>query len=160
MSRFNQPLGGNEMPRFGGPQTFMRLPAQSSAEGLDVAVLGIPMDIGSSWRPGTRFGPKQIREQSAMIRPYNLQTGAAPFERLQVADVGDIAINTFSLESSLRIISDYYDALLMQSAIPVALGGDHAMTLPILRAMARKHGPVALVHVDAQTAWACGAHSH
>ncbi|MGH1577061.1 agmatinase [Planktotalea sp.] len=145
----NQPLGGNELARFSGPQTFMRLPAQDGPEGLDVAILGIPMDIGTSWRSGTRFGPKQIREQSAMIRPYNLQTGAAPFDSLNVGDIGDVPINTFSLSDSLLIITEYYDELLKSNAIPVALGGDHSLTLPILRSMAKKHGPVALIHVDA-----------
>ncbi len=145
----NQPLGGNELARFSGPQTFMRLPAQDGPDGLDVAILGIPMDIGTSWRSGTRFGPKQIREQSAMIRPYNLQTGAAPFDSLNVGDIGDVPINTFSLSDSLRIITEYYDELLKSTAIPVALGGDHSLTLPILRSVAKKHGPVALIHVDA-----------
>jgi guanidinobutyrase len=127
----------------------MRLPAHEGPDGLDVAVLGIPMDIGTSWRSGTRFGPKQIREQSAMIRPYNLQTGAAPFDSLNVGDIGDVPINTFSLSDSLRIITKYYDALLKSSVIPIALGGDHSLTLPILRSIAKKHGPVALIHVDA-----------
>mgnify|MGYP001134451827 FL=1 len=145
----NQPLGGNELARFSGLQTFMRLPAQEGPEGLDVSILGIPMDIGTSWRSGTRFGPKQIREQSAMIRPYNLQTGAAPFDSLNVGDIGDVPINTFSLEKSLSIITNYYDELLKFQTIPVALGGDHSLTLPILRSVAKKHGPVALVHVDA-----------
>lgn len=145
----NQPLGGNELARFSGPQTFMRLPAQEGPEGLDVSILGIPMDIGTSWRSGTRFGPKQIREQSAMIRPYNLQTGAAPFDSLNVGDIGDVPINTFSLEKSLCIITKYYDELLKFQSIPIALGGDHSLTLPILRSVAKKHGPVALVHVDA-----------
>lgn len=145
----NQPLGGNELARFSGPQTFMRLPAQEGPEGLDVSILGIPMDIGTSWRSGTRFGPKQIREQSAMIRPYNLQTGAAPFDSLNVGDIGDVPINTFSLEKSLSIITHYYEELLKFQTIPVALGGDHSLTLPILRSVAKKHGPVALVHVDA-----------
>jgi guanidinobutyrase len=145
----NQPLGGNELARFSGPQTFMRLPAHEGPMGLDVAILGIPMDIGTSWRSGTRFGPKQIREQSAMIRPYNLQTGAAPFDSLNLGDIGDVPINTFSLEKSLSIITAYYDDLLRSNVIPVALGGDHSMTLPILRSIAKKLGPVALVHVDA-----------
>lgn len=149
MTRKNQPISGNDLARFSGPQTFMRLPSASDASGLDVAVLGIPMDIGTSWRSGTRFGPKQIREQSAMIRPYNLQTGAAPFDSLQVADIGDIAINTFSLSGSLRIISEAYEIILTHDVTPVALGGDHSLTLPILRAVAARHGPVALVHVDA-----------
>ncbi|MEL6889270.1 MAG: arginase family protein, partial [Pseudomonadota bacterium] len=92
----NQPISGNDLARFSGPGTFMRLPAASDLSALDVAVLGVPMDIGTSWRSGTRFGPKQVRNESAMIRPYNIQTGAAPFDSLQVADIGDLAINTFS----------------------------------------------------------------
>lgn len=149
MSEKNQPLGGNEMARFSGPGTFMRLPSVNDLKGLDVAVLGIPMDIGTSWRSGTRFGPKQIRAESAMLRPYNLATGAAPFDSLQIADIGDLAINTFSLSNSLSIIKESYDAILMSDAMPVAMGGDHSITLPILRAIAKRHGPVALVHIDA-----------
>lgn len=149
MNTRNQPISGNELARFSGPGTFMRLPSANDLKGLDVAVLGIPMDIGTSWRSGTRFGPKQVRSESAMLRPYNLATGAAPFDSMQVADIGDLAINTFSLSDSLRIISDSYDSILNYDAIPLAIGGDHSITLPILRAMARRHGPLALVHVDA-----------
>jgi guanidinobutyrase len=149
MTDYNQPLGGNEMPRFGGPGTFMRLPAADTADGLDVAVLGVPMDIGASWRSGTRFGPKQIRAESAMIRPYNIQTGAAPFERLQVADIGDVPLNTFDLADSIRIIEAFVTDVLSRGAMPLTLGGDHTLTLPILRAITKHHGPVALVHVDA-----------
>jgi guanidinobutyrase len=149
MTEYNQPLGGNELARFSGPNTFMRLPEAQSAADLDVAVLGTPMDIGASWRSGTRFGPKQIRAESAMIRPYNMATGAAPFDRMQGADLGDLPINTFSLSDSLRIIRESYEAILTHDVIPVAMGGDHSITLPILRAIAKKHGPVALVHVDA-----------
>ncbi|KHA52577.1 agmatinase [Sulfitobacter geojensis] len=149
MSEKNQPISGNDLARFSGPNTFMRLPAVNDLKGLDVAVLGIPLDIGTSWRSGTRFGPKEVRAQSAMLRPYNLGTGAAPFDSLQVADIGDLAINTFSLSDSLRIIEESYDSILMSDAMPLAIGGDHSITLPVLRAMAKRHGPVALVHVDA-----------
>ncbi|MGB0440189.1 MAG: agmatinase [Paracoccaceae bacterium] len=145
----NQPISGNDLARFAGPGTFMRLPTAQSAADLDVALLGIPMDIGTSWRSGTRFGPKEVRSESAMIRPYNIQTGAAPFDSLQVADIGDIAINTFSLKDSLSIIQKSYDDILTHDVIPAAIGGDHSMTLPILRAIAPKHGPVALIQVDA-----------
>lgn len=146
---FNQPLGGNEMPRFGGPVTFMRLPAATSAEGLDVAFTGIPMDIGTSNRPGTRLGPRQIRDESRMLRPYNMATGAAPFDHLQCADIGDVAINTFDLKKSVDIITAAYDGILSQGAVPLTMGGDHTLTWPILRAIRKKHGPVALIHVDA-----------
>ncbi len=143
------PISGNDLARFSGLQTFMRLPEASSAEGLNVGFIGVPMDIGTSWRSGTRMGPKQLREQSAMIRPYNIQTGAAPFDALHCADLGDVPINTFSLSDSIRLITKTYDAHLKHDFTPMGLGGDHTMTLPILRSIAKKHGPVALVHVDA-----------
>ena len=149
MNKKNQPISGNDLARFSGPNTFMRLPSVTDLKGLDVAVLGIPLDVGTSWRSGTRFGPKQVRAESAMLRPYNLATGAVPFDSLQVADIGDLAINTFSLSESLRIIAESYDAILNYDAMPLAIGGDHSITLPILRAMAKRHGPVALIHVDA-----------
>ncbi|HUF86597.1 MAG TPA: agmatinase [Thermohalobaculum sp.] len=149
MARFNQPLGGNEMPRFGGPATMMRLPAQPTAEGLDVCFVGVPMDIGVSNRPGTRFGPRQIRAESCMVRPYNMATGAAPFDSLQVADIGDVAINTFNLLDTVRIIEEAYDGILAHGCRPLSLGGDHTIPLPILRAMNKLHGPVGLIQVDA-----------
>lgn len=149
MSAFNQPLGGNDMIRTGGPATFMRLPAQEGAEGLDACFVGIPMDIGTSNRPGTRLGPRQIRDESRMLRPFNMATGAAPFDRMQVADIGDVPINTFDLKKSVDIITDYFDNVLRHDVIPLTLGGDHTLTWPILRAMRNRHGPVALVHVDA-----------
>ena len=149
MSAFNQPLGGNDMIRTGGPATFMRLPAQEGAEGLDACFVGIPMDIGTSNRPGTRLGPRQIRDESRMLRPFNMATGAAPFDCMQVADIGDVPINTFDLKKSVDIITDYYDNLLRHDVIPLTLGGDHTLTWPILRAMRNRYGPVALVHVDA-----------
>ena len=112
MPEFNQPLGGNEMPRFAGPATMMRLPAKATAEGLDACFVGVPMDIGTSNRSGARFGPRAIRAESCMIRPYNMATRAAPFESLQVADIGDVAINTFNMVETIRIIEDAYDAIL------------------------------------------------
>lgn len=145
----NQPLGGNEMPRFGGPGTFMRLPSAATAEGLDAAFIGIPMDIGASQRSGTRLGPRQIRAESTLMRPYNMWTRAAPFEGLQVADIGDVPINTFDLKDSVRRIETFYDEVLTHEAIPLTMGGDHTLTYPILRSIAKKHGPVALIHVDA-----------
>jgi guanidinobutyrase len=148
-SDFNQPLGGNDMPRFAGPTTMMRLPSAKTARGLDACFVGVPMDIGTSNRSGTRHGPRQIRAESCMLRPYNMATGAAPFDSLQVADIGDVAINTFDLKKSVKLIEKAYDRILAQDCVPLTLGGDHTLTLPILRAMARKHGPVAMVHVDA-----------
>jgi guanidinobutyrase len=146
---FNQPLGGNQMPRFGGISTMLRLPLATLADRLDAAFIGIPLDIGTSNRAGARFGPRQIRAESALIRPYNMATRAAPFDGLQVADLGDVPINTYSLEKSLAIIEEFYDRLLATGCIPLTLGGDHTIALPVLRSVARQHGPVALVHVDA-----------
>ncbi len=147
---FNQPLSGNDMPRCGGIVTMMRLPFQSDAAGLDAAFVGIPFDIGTSNRPGTRLGPRQIRDESRMLRPYNVATFAAPFESLQVADIGDVPINTFNLLKSMDIIERFYtDTILAHGCTPLTLGGDHTIVLPILRAMAKKHGPVGLVHIDA-----------
>jgi guanidinobutyrase len=149
MTRFNQPLGGNDMPRFGGPATMMRLPSATSAKGLDVAFIGVPMDHGTSNRPGTRLGPRQIRDESRMLRPYNMATGAAPFDHLQVADLGDVPINTFDLKKTVDIITAHYHGVLSHGVIPLTLGGDHTLTWPILRAIKERHGPVALIHIDA-----------
>jgi len=149
MAPKNQPLSGNAMPRFGGIASMLRLPVASSPEGLDAAFIGVPLDIGTSHRPGARFGPRQIRAESALIRPYNMATGAAPFDTLQVADLGDVPINTYSLTKSLPIITGFYEQVLRANCTPLTLGGDHTIALPILRAMAAKHGPVGLIHVDA-----------
>jgi guanidinobutyrase len=146
---FNQPLGGNKMPRFGGPATMMRLPSQPSAAGLDACFVGVPFDIGTSNRSGARFGPRQIRAESCLLRPYNMATRAAPFDSMQVADIGDVAINTFNLLKSIDIIEAAYDEIASHNCIPLTMGGDHTIVLPILRALARKHGPLGLVHVDA-----------
>jgi guanidinobutyrase len=149
MTDKNQPLSGNAMPRFGGIATMMRLPQAQSPEGLDAAFIGVPFDIGASHRAGARFGPRQIRAESALIRPYNMATGAAPFDTLQVADLGDVPINTYSIAKSMEIVEAFYDRVLATGCRPLTMGGDHTIALPILRAVARKHGPVALVHVDA-----------
>ena len=149
MRTTNQPLGGNAMPRFAGPATMMRLPAATSPVGLDAAFIGVPLDIGTSNRAGARFGPRQIRAESALLRPYNLATGAAPFDALQVADLGDVAVNTYSIEKSMQIIGSFYDEVLAAGCKPLSMGGDHTIALPILRSLCKRHGPVALVHVDA-----------
>ncbi len=149
-NQFNQPLGGNEMARFSGPATMLRLPTQETAAGLDACFVGIPIDIGTSNRSGTRHGPRQIRAESCMLRPYNMATGAAPFENLQVADIGDVPINTFDLKKTVDIITGFYqNNILSHNCIPLTLGGDHTLTYPILRAIKEKHGPVALIHIDA-----------
>ena len=149
MNSFNQPLSANQMPRFGGPATMMRLPSQSTARGLDACFVGIPLDIGTSFRSGTRMGPRAIRAESSLIRPYLMATRAAPFESLQVADLGDVPVNPFNLDDTCRRIEAFYDDILKENCIPLTLGGDHTLSLPVLRAIAKRHGPVALLHVDA-----------
>jgi guanidinobutyrase len=151
MSTNPQPLGGNEMPRFGGITTFMRLPGRSSPADLDVAVFGVPLDIGTSNRPGARFGPRSIREESVLARPYNMATRAAPFDSLRIDDIGDVATNPYNLLDSVTRIEEFADDVLADDVVTVALGGDHTIVLPLLRAMKKVHGPVGLVHVDAHT---------
>ncbi|MFK8399889.1 agmatinase [Pseudomonas sp. BGr12] len=146
---FNQPMGGNEMPRFGGKSTLFRLPSVNSAKDLDVCFVGVPLDIGTSNRSGARMGPREVRAESSLLRPFNMATGAAPFESLQVADIGDIAINAFNLSDTIRRIEVAYDEILENDVVPISIGGDHTMSYPILRAIAKKHGPVALIHIDA-----------
>jgi guanidinobutyrase len=146
---FNQPLGGNQMPRFAGPATMMRLPSATSAEGLDACFVGVPLDIGTSNRAGARFGPRAIRAESCLLRPYNMATRAAPYDSMQVADIGDVAINTFNLQKSMDIVTEAYDEILGAGCVPLTMGGDHTIVLPILRAMKKKYGPLGVVHVDA-----------
>ena len=146
---FNQPLGGNQMPRFAGPATMMRLPSATSAQGLDACFVGVPLDIGTSNRAGARFGPRAIRAESCLLRPYNMATRAAPYDSIQVADIGDVAINTFNLQKSMDIVTEAYDEILEHGCVPLTMGGDHTIVLPILRAMKKKYGAVGVVHVDA-----------
>lgn len=136
------------MPRFGGIASLFRLPVQS-AEGLDIAVVGVPLDCGTSNRAGSRYGPRQIRAESVLVRPYAMATGAAPFDSFQIADTGDVALNAYNLEKSVALIEAHFDQLLATGAKTLAMGGDHTITLPILRAQAKRHGPLAVVHVDA-----------
>ena len=139
------------MPRFGGSGTFIRLPGNTAPSDLDVAIVGVPLDIGTSNRPGARFGPRGIRGESVLIRPYNMATRAAPFDSLRIDDTGDVATNPFNLLDSVERIEHHYDELLTNDLITASIGGDHTIVLPILRAIAKKHGPVGMVHVDAHT---------
>ena len=137
------------MPRFAGNASMFRLPVSETADGVDVGIIGVPLDIGTSNRNGTRYGPRQVRAESVLVRPYNMATRAAPFDSFQVADLGDVALNPYNLSACIEIIEQHYSAVLKNAVTPVSIGGDHTITLPILRAIARKHGPVALIHVDA-----------
>jgi guanidinobutyrase len=163
LDSFPQPLGGNQMPRFGGIASFMRLPIVELEQldshatkdngdcSLDVAVVGVPFDLGTSNRPGARFGPRGIRNESVLLRPYNMATRAAPFDSLRIADTGDVATNPYSLLDSVRRIQSHFERLVAHDLKTIAIGGDHTIVLPILRAHAAKHGPLGLVHVDAHT---------
>ena len=129
----------------------MRLPGTSDPADLDVAVVGVPLDTGTSNRPGARFGPRGIRAESVLIRPYNMATRAAPFDSLRIDDTGDVAASPYDLEAAVDAIEAHYDSLLAHDLVTASIGGDHTVVLPILRSMAKKHGPVGLVHVDAHT---------
>ena len=129
----------------------MRLPGKSQPEELDAAVVGVPFDIGTSNRPGARFGPRGIRNESVLLRPYNMATRAAPFDSLRIDDLGDVATNPYNVLDSVDRIHSHYDSLLDHGLATATMGGDHTIVLPILRAMAKRHGPVGLVHVDAHT---------
>lgn len=143
-----RPIDAFRSPRFAQVPTFMRLPFHRDPRDLDVALVGIPYDGGTSYRSGARFGPREIRVQSAMIRPWHPVLQVAPFERLRVADYGDVDISPVSIERTYEIIEKELAEILAAGAIPVAVGGDHSISLPLLRAVARRHGPVGLVHFD------------
>src|SRR3954451_16677389 len=129
---FPQPLGGHALPRFAGIATFMRLPGTSTPEDLDVGVVGVPFDIGTSNRPGARFGPRGIRSESVLIRPYNMATRAAPFDSLRIDDLGDVATNPYSIADSVERIEARFDALLAAGLLTATMVGDHTIVLPIL----------------------------
>ena len=126
-----------------------RLPTAPVSAALDIGIVGVPLDCGTSNRAGARFGPRQIRAESVLVRPYSMATGAAPFVSLQIADVGDVALNTYNLAASIRLIEQHYAAFVEAGVKPLSMGGDHTITLPILRALHKQHGPLAVVHVDA-----------
>ena len=136
-------------PRFGQIATFMLLPAADSPAGLDVALLGVPYDGGVSYRTGARFGPRAVREQSSLIRPWNPVLKVHPFDRLRVADCGDVDVVPISIERTHAAIEQRIDTVLAAGARPLCVGGDHSITLPILRALARRHGRLGVVHFDA-----------
>ena len=145
------PVDAFAYPRFAGISTFMRLPHIPDPSRLDVALIGVPFDGGTSYRAGTRFGPRHIRQQSALIRPYNPVLDISPFDRLRVADFGDLSVNPLSLEDTFQQITAGLKTVLGLGAIPMCVGGDHSILLPILRAVHAAHGPVALIQFDAHS---------
>jgi agmatinase len=143
------PTDATVVPRFAGFTTFARLPTAEQVPAWDIAVVGVPFDGGTSYRPGARFGPAAIRQGSRLLRPYHPELDTLPFERGQVVDAGDIGCTPFDNEEAVRQIEQGAETLLASGGRMVAMGGDHTIALPLLRATARRHGPLALVHFDA-----------
>ncbi len=147
-SRF-EPRASFESPRFAQPATFMRLPHCPDLEGVDVAILGVPFDSGASYRPGARLGPREVRSQSSLIRSYSYFQKVHPFAQLNVADAGDVDTPPTSIEVAYTAIERRVGEIVEAGATPMIVGGDHGVTLPVLRAVARRHGPLGLVQFDA-----------
>jgi agmatinase len=146
------PIGqvdATQVPRYAGPSTFARLPRLDEVSRADVAILGLPFDSGVSYRPGARFGPGHIRAASKLLRPYNPALDTHPFGSQQVADAGDIGINPFDIGQALSDVEAAITSLAADGAHVMSLGGDHTLALPALRALAKLHGPLAVLHFDA-----------
>lgn len=143
------PVDSTRVPRYAGPATFARLPRRDQVSSADVAVLGVPFDTGVSYRPGARFGPSAVREGSRLLRPYHPGLDVSPFAAQQVADWGDVAVNPFDIGEALATVEAAADSVLAEGTRLMTIGGDHTLSLPLLRSMAKAHGPVALLHFDA-----------
>jgi agmatinase len=144
------PVDGRTMPRFAGAGTFARLPEIDRVTDYDVAVLGVPFDSGTSYRPGARFGPMAVRQASRHLRPgHHVELDCSPFGSIQVADAGDVPVTPFSIDSAIRQVQRHASDVMSGGRRVVAIGGDHTVALPLLRSVVREHGPVALVHFDA-----------
>lgn len=143
------PIDASVNPRYSGIATFARLPRIEDVPRADIAIVGIPFDSGVSYRPGTRFGPSHVRESSRLLRPYNPAQDVSPFAIAQVVDAGDIPVNPFDLTEAVTEVERAVLALGEQVQRIVTIGGDHTVALPLLRAVAAKHGPVAVLHFDA-----------
>jgi agmatinase len=145
----HRPLDAKEIPRFAGIRTFMRLPHTTELAGVDAAVYGIPFDTATSYRTGPRFGPEAIRSASALLRPYNPELDVNVVETLSIADYGDVPVSPGDTERTYGQVEEALAPLVEAGVFPLALGGDHSITLAELRALAPKHGPLALVQLDA-----------
>lgn len=143
------PVDSSQVPRYAGPASFARLPRLDQVDHADIVVAGVPFDTGVSFRPGARFGPSHIREASRLLRPYNPALDVSPFEIAQVADAGDIVANPFNIGEAIDSIQAAALELTANNTSLVTIGGDHTIALPLLRAAAERHGPVALLHFDA-----------
>ena len=145
-----EPVSGTVVPRYAGPSTFCRLPELRDVPYCDVAILGVPFDSGTSYRPGARFGPQAIRQASRHLRTnFHPAYDTEPFKTIQVADAGDVACNPYNIDEAIAQIEAAADALYQKAPVIVSLGGDHTIAVPLLRSVNRVAGQVALVHFDA-----------
>lgn len=145
-----RPVSSQMVPRFADVATFMRLPRVADPAALDIAVVGVPWDGGTTNRPGARHGPREVRNQSTMIRGVHPVTLRSPFDACRVGDFGDTPVNPVDLQATLRLVEEVFSGLHAAGTRPLAVGGDHLISLPILRAIARDR-PVGMVHFDAHT---------
>jgi len=145
-----KPVSGNVLPRFAGTATFMRLPHLSAPEGIDIGLIGVPWDGGTANRAGARHGPRPIRDLSTPMRNVHHVSGIKPFELCKCADLGDTPVNPIDLEECLQRIEDFFARVHGAGVVPLSAGGDHLVTLPIMRAIA-KDRPLGMVHFDAHT---------
>jgi len=142
------PACGAHLEPFSGIPTFMRQPATRDLEGIDIAVVGVPFDSGTSYRSGTRFGPRKIRETSLLLWGFNAVLGVAPAKELKVVDYGDMEVVPVDIQATMEVITNEATTILAHNTLPISLGGDHSITLPLLRAHAAQFGPLAVVHFD------------
>ena len=151
---FFKPVSGMDLPRFAGVPSFMRLPHvgfdHPRVGDVQVGIVGVPWDSGTTNRPGPRHGPRQLRDASTMIRAENGATGIRPFELVNCADMGDVGPNPADIPDSMDRITDFYSEMKNRGITPLTAGGDHLSSLPILRALAAD-GPVGMVHFDSHT---------
>ncbi len=133
--------------------TFMRAPLVTDLDRIDIGIIGIPYDGGLTFRTGARHGPREVRNQSSVMRAINVATGARPYEQARIADIGDVQFrNLFALEEAILDIERFYDAIAEAGVIPLGIGGDHSVTWPILKALAKRHDePLSIIHIDAHT---------
>ena len=145
----DNPAFGAGLQPFMGIPSFMRLPVSRELKSVDVAIMGVPFDSGTSYRTGTRFGPRKIRETSLMIWGHNSTLNVTPLKKLNVVDYGDVSVIPTSIEHTMTAITKMAGEVIDTGTKLITLGGDHSIALPLLRAHAKKHGPVSLVHIDA-----------
>jgi len=145
-----QPVDSSVTPRYAEIATFMRAARVNLSSAVDIALAGVPLDLGATYRSGARQGPAGVREASRLIRQVNPTTGVAPYRLANIADVGDAPTHPLSVEKSVELIQEFYDKIHAAGAVPISVGGDHTIPLPILRAIA-KAGPVGLVQIDSHS---------